>query len=113
MIHWRLESPSVSHSNASIDEAFGLDPTGKFFAPIPVDVSVQFGAASHSGKMRVTNEDQYLVVCRRRWRDVLLTSLPPSLLPSIEQSAYTLGVADGIGGAAFGQVASSLALRIG
>ncbi len=46
-------------------------------------------------------------------RDVIRTSLPETTLPNAEQQAYVLAVADGMGGAAFGELASILALRTG
>jgi serine/threonine protein phosphatase PrpC len=74
-------------------------------------VRVEFGAISHRGRVRPNNEDHYLV-----WRGPsspapLLTNLPADVLPATEESAYGMVVADGIGGAAFGEVASMLAVR--
>lgn len=74
-------------------------------------VPVQIGAASHVGKVRQNNEDQYAVIRRRRSREALMTSLPSGVLFENEEEAYILLVADGMGGAAFGEVASELALR--
>jgi len=85
----------------------------RFFARSPLPVRVEFGARSHPGKEQTVNEDQFLIVRRRRTRDVLLTSLPKGWLPSTEEYAYVSVVADGVGGAAFGDVASLLALRTG
>jgi PPM family protein phosphatase len=84
----------------------------RFFEDEPrTAVRVEFGALSHRGLVRDNNEDHYLVVRRRRERDVLLSNLPVEQLNRFEQAAYTLGVADGLGGHAFGELASSLALR--
>jgi protein phosphatase len=63
--------------------------------------------------VREVNEDSYLVVRRRRERDVLLSSIPTELLPQDEQAAYSVAIADGLGGQAFGELASLLALRTG
>ena len=84
----------------------------RFFEVEPrTAVHVEFGALSHPGLVRENNEDHYLVVHRRRVRDVLLSNLPVERLNQAEQEAYSLLVADGIGGHAFGELASFLALR--
>ena len=83
----------------------------RFFEVEPrTAVHVEFGALSHPGLVRENNEDHYLVVHRRRVRDVLLSNLPVGRLNQAEQEAYSLLVADGIGGHAFGELASFLAL---
>jgi protein phosphatase len=73
-------------------------------------VSVEFGALSHRGLVRDANEDHYIVVRRRRERDVLLSNLPDQCLNRTQEETYSLAVADGLGGHAFGQLASILAL---
>src|SRR5262245_7567293 len=120
MVSWVMIETEMAEARASGPEGerdnlegLSYDPNSPFFAPNPPPVRIEFGAISHCGSVRVTNEDQYLVVRRRRGRDVLLTSLPDGSLASVEQTAYAMVVADGIGGAAFGQVASALALRFG
>jgi protein phosphatase len=89
-----------------------LDDFGsRFFAPDGPPVRVQLGAASHAGKVRPKNEDHYAVVQRVRSRQVLLTNLSLSDLVFDDDVAYSLVVADGIGGASFGEFASRLAIR--
>lgn len=85
----------------------------KYFGPATEPVEVSFGAASHPGKVRTTNEDHYAVTRRYRSREVLLTNLPPETHPPLSDSSYVLAVADGVGGAAFGEIASLLALKAG
>src|SRR5262245_34523620 len=76
----------------------------RFFEVEPrTAVQVEFGARSHPGLVRDDNEDHYLVVRRRRLRDVLLSNLPVELLDQTEQETYALAVADGVGGHAFGE----------
>jgi protein phosphatase len=87
------------------------DLVTRHFGPRPPAVDVRFGALSHPGRVRTHNEDHYLVAERRRCRTVLLTNLPADVLPPVDDVAYVLAVADGIGGAAFGELASLLALR--
>jgi protein phosphatase len=74
---------------------------------------VQFGALSHVGLERANNEDHYVIVKRRRTRTVLETNLPEGVLLPADDVAYVLAVADGMGGMAFGELASMLALRSG
>jgi protein phosphatase len=83
----------------------------RHFGPVPPPVQVRFGAASHVGLRRTNNEDHFLVIERRRARKVLLTNLPADALPPHDDVGYLLAVADGMGGAAFGELASSLALQ--
>ena len=85
----------------------------KYFGAETVPVRVEFGALSHCGLVRSNNEDHYSVVRRYRSREVLLTNLPPNSHAIRRDEAYALAVADGVGGAAFGELASMLALRTG
>jgi len=75
----------------------------------PVDV--EFGARSHPGKVRPNNEDHYLVTRFDRSMTTLLTNVPPGTVPERHvDEAFGLLVADGMGGAAAGEVASSTAI---
>jgi protein phosphatase len=89
------------------------DLLARHFGPSPPPVAVHFGALSHTGRVRTNNEDHYLVIERRRTRSVVLTNLPKGFLRQADDTAYVLAVADGMGGAAFGELASMLALRSG
>ena len=87
------------------------ESVARFFEEEPrTAVRVEFGALSHRGLVRHDNEDHYFVVRRRRVRDVLLSNLAVELFDQTEQETYTLAVADGVGGHAFGELASFLAL---
>lgn len=81
-----------------------------FFAA-RVPWTVRIGAGSDVGKRRRSNEDHYLVVRRNRGRQILSTNLPmpPTAFP--EEYTFLLVVADGVGGEAFGEFASQLALE--
>ncbi len=85
----------------------------KYFGAEAVPVQVSFGALSHPGKVRTQNEDHFAVVRRYRAREVLLTNMPPQTYPPLCDNSYALAVADGVGGAAFGEIASMLALQAG
>jgi serine/threonine protein phosphatase PrpC len=89
------------------------DLASKFFGQGTVQVSVEFGALSHQGLVRSNNEDHYAIVRRYRGRDILLTNLKTDDFNRFQDEAYSMAVADGIGGAEFGEVASMLALKTG
>lgn len=72
---------------------------------------IEFGACSDVGKVRHNNEDHFAVIRRTRSRDVVLTNMPASDLSLPDEVSHVLIVADGMGGAAFGELASRLALR--
>jgi len=73
--------------------------------------AVDLGAAWHQGYVRETNEDHYLVMQFGRSLNNLITNLDQRLLQASHVSTgYGMFVADGIGGMAAGEVASSWAL---
>jgi protein phosphatase len=107
-----MESISERDVPDSADTVEFGELVARFYEDEPrTAVRVEFGALSHRGLVREDNEDHYIVVRRRRERDVLLSNLPVERLREREQEAYSLVVADGLGGHAFGEVASYVALR--
>jgi len=79
----------------------------------PAVLELRWAARSVRGG-RADNEDSYLVGRVHRAFDALGTNVPGSALPRrLEQDGWLLGVADGLGGAAAGEVASALALSEG
>ena len=75
----------------------------------PLDVEI--GSATDTGRVRDNNEDSYLVIRFGRSLENLATNLGPNLLqPNYKISGYGMLVADGMGGMAAGEVASSMAL---
>lgn len=83
------------------------------FGGVKPSVEVELGARSHPGLVRDNNEDRFLVsVVERRMR-TLTTNLPPGSVPAeFADTGYVLFVADGVGGAAAGEVASSTAISV-
>jgi protein phosphatase len=95
----------------TIDWAIQKTFADYFFAPHQPRFEVDLAAATHPGKVRSNNEDHYAITRRTRSCEILLTNLQRDDLTFPDDHAYCLVVADGIGGAAFGEVASDLALN--
>jgi protein phosphatase len=78
---------------------------------VAAHVTVDFGGASHPGKVRPNNEDHYLVARMDRVMQTLKTNLPSGSVPEQQtETAYGLLIADGMGGHAAGEVASRTAI---
>jgi serine/threonine protein phosphatase PrpC len=74
-------------------------------------VRVDLAARSHQGLVRPNNEDHFLVLRFGRTLERLLTNLPDHQVPvRSEEVGYGMLVADGMGGAAAGELASQLAI---
>jgi protein phosphatase len=74
-------------------------------------VDVDLGACTHEGHVRQNNEDHYTVARIERSLETLLTNMPPGMLPARHaEVGYGLLVADGMGGAAAGEIASQTAI---
>jgi len=75
-------------------------------------IQVEIAARSHSGNGRPGNEDHYLVLRIERSLETVLTNLPEAVLPRrVDETAYGMLVADGLGMMPAGEMASALALR--
>jgi protein phosphatase len=104
----RTEKSDADTLGIPLARALSLPPepdTGS--ARVQVDIAAQ----THQGLVRGANEDHYLVLRFGRTLETLLTSLPRDQTPvRAEEVGYGLLVADGVGGAAAGEMASRLAL---
>ncbi len=77
-------------------------------------VRAEFGAISHTGKVRSHNEDHFLVSQIGRNQEILITNVPEDQFPAqAGEIAYSMIVADGMGGMAAGEVASRMAIATG
>lgn len=75
-------------------------------------VTAELAAFSHPGNVRANNEDHFLVLRLGRDMEVLRTNLPLDNIPPLfRETGYGMVVADGMGGAAAGEVASSTVLQ--
>ncbi len=79
--------------------------------PDSMSVRADFGAVSHPGKVRLSNEDHFLVFRLCRTQENLLTNIrDDELSQQAGEAGYSMIVADGMGGMAAGEVASRLAI---
>jgi serine/threonine protein phosphatase PrpC len=92
-------------------EFIGIRPAAPGARP---PIRVEFAATSHPGKVRANNEDHFLVTRMGRTFEAVSTNMPQGALPGlVDEVAYGMVVADGMGGMAAGEHASQLAIRTG
>ena len=91
------------------------DPSNKntrqFFLRKNPHFRVNVAGDTHVGLRRARNEDHYAVMRRIRSSELVLSNLPQATSRFDSDEAFGLVVADGIGGARFGDIASQLALE--
>ncbi len=93
-------------------------PVPKAPAPARVEgasslVEVDLAGLTHPGRVRPNNEDHFFVARFDRVMRTLATNLPESdVPPRSSETAYGMLVADGVGGAAAGEVASRTAIAV-
>lgn len=85
--------------------------TRKFFLKERIEDRIHAVGNSHIGLKRERNEDHYVIMKRSRTSQIVSSNLPILDLQSGRDEAYALVVADGIGGAELGDVASKMALE--
>jgi protein phosphatase len=94
----------------SLGEITGAEPPPEFSSLVRVDLE----GLTDAGKVRTNNEDHFLIARFGRSMVTLKTNVASSLIPErFDETGYALVVADGLGGAAAGEMASSLAISTG
>ena len=83
----------------------------EFFVPSASPLKVEFGGKSDIGLVRENNEDHFAVFRRVRTQEALLSNLGDEQPPGFAEEAYCFVVADGMGGAAAGEMASRVAIQ--
>lgn len=95
----------------TVEDVPSLEAYGNVTAESFDERGLAIAAATHRGRVRSRNEDQYIVVRRSRISHVLATSVPREELPRGDDHAWMLVVADGLGGQVSGEVASATAIH--
>jgi serine/threonine protein phosphatase PrpC len=107
-------SPADDHERAKAARrraALAIPFTAPDFRPLSAAVIVDVAARSERGATRSSNDDHYLVIRLERSQQTLASSLSSADLPApFEESGYAMLVADGIGEAGAGSVASRVAI---
>jgi protein phosphatase len=79
----------------------------------PLDTEIDVYGLTHQGKVRKTNQDNFLVATLHKRIDVKYSSLAPGddNISGEERLAFIMMVADGVGGTEHGEAASRLAVE--
>jgi PPM family protein phosphatase len=102
-----MSEPQIS-SDMAVMKPHDMDTAKSLDACPPLDVR-SFGLTD-AGKVRDTNEDQFLIAVLLKALQVERTSLPQPKLQHSSDRSYIFVVADGIGGHVGGERASALAI---
>jgi protein phosphatase len=95
-------------------EYVGIRPARHGTDPSKPPIRIEFAAISHPGRVRTNNEDHFLINRMGRTFNVVSSNMPPGDVPDhVDEVAYGMVVADGMGGMAAGEKASQLAIRTG
>src|SRR5262245_4539152 len=101
----------TEHDSETVENVSPALAASKYFVEAADDLVYEFGAASNTGLTRSENQDHYIVLRRVRTQQLLLTNVPTEELTLPADVAYGMAVADGMGGAGRGELASRLAIR--
>src|SRR5262245_18853318 len=95
----------------TVDFAITADVAGRRRGGAIARLQVDLAGLSHQGKVRPRNEDHFLTARFGRFLEPIQTNLEPGVLHlGFEEAGYAALLADGMGGAAAGDVASQLAI---
>ena len=87
-------------------------PSAEALARKPRDDEIDVFGLTHTGKVRASNNDHFLIASLHKRMDVLLTSLPGLAQSSRQEERVAIFgmIADGVGGSETGEEASRIAL---
>lgn len=99
------------HDTETVENVQPALAAAKYFVHTAADLSYEFGAATHIGLRRAENQDHYIILRRTRTQQLLFTNVPTDQLNLPSDDVYAMAVADGMGGASCGALASQIAIR--
>lgn len=100
-------TPTPDTDDYAVGKNPALDPPEPFSSLVQTDLA----GLSHVGKVRVNNEDHFLICRFGRFLEAVASNLPADAVPArAEEGGFGMAVADGMGGTAAGEQASRLAL---
>jgi PPM family protein phosphatase len=102
-----------AHDSETMEDVKPALAAAKYFVKSTVDLSFDFGAATHIGLKRSENQDHYIILRRTRTQQLLFTNLPTEQLSMPTDETFAMAVADGMGGTGRGALASEIAIRTG
>jgi PPM family protein phosphatase len=104
----------ISPNDKEMAESLAFVAGDADLAMRPIAARADVSAVSHPGNVRPTNEDHFLTIRYGRMMATLQTNIPADLVPErFAETGYGMVVADGVGGALAGEVASSMAISVG
>ena len=109
--HKAMRKDNDSDKDDTVDIALDKQFSKKFFDDSTRRLTIEFGAATHTGKVRANNEDHYVIVKRRRTTELIKTNLAADDLVLADDADFAMVVADGMGGHNCGEFASRVALQ--
>jgi PPM family protein phosphatase len=101
----------VNESTAGLSDAKPLEPIARAGASSLVHVDL--AGLSDPGRVRKANEDHFMAARFERTMRTLASNIPPGHVPAEwAETCYAFLVADGVGGAAAGELASRTAVEV-
>jgi protein phosphatase len=102
----------MANESGSVSVAVSQETEARTRVPLSSLVQVDIAALSHPGRVRKENEDHFIAGRFDRTMRTLATNLPEGQIPpEVTETCFAYMVADGVGGAVAGELASRTAVQ--